>query len=252
LSELIASTPITYGASASVTSVSRVVPPQAVDGALIMAVVMNRSTLTAPAGWTRVLQQRVPAGSAVDQWLEIWSKVAQSDAGQTVTFTQSTAARMAMLLLVSSGQVSAFAFDSLLGPSEEEVPAVPNAPAGLQVSVATCVYGADGVWYAFPAGWTQLTATPGMGHEASRVAVGVRSVAAGAAGAASLSHNIGISHEAAMASLVAAGELSPPPPPPPLDADLASTPIFDAELEPLPAVPLVRPAAWVVGERESE
>lgn len=86
------------GTDATQTSISDKVP-QCRAGDLLVAVGFRRSAFTStPAGWTNA---GAPPNGSFDQWSFAFWKIADgSESGQTLTFTQTSAGRLGLMILV--------------------------------------------------------------------------------------------------------------------------------------------------------
>lgn len=90
---LVGSSTVTY---ATTTSQSATIPAAVAADDLLIAVIMHRADLTAPAGWTLVKNQTATGGTTrVD--VSVYKRTAVAgDAGASTTWTQATSQRMAV------------------------------------------------------------------------------------------------------------------------------------------------------------
>lgn len=128
---------------ASDTSVTVTAPAETADGDLLVAVIMRRSALTVPAGWAQLADQAIPAGW---QWGTVLARDATaSDAGASLTFTQSSAGRMACVVLALRSLNGSVVFDAsnvtTTTAAPHTGPAVTASQDGeLAVAVSSCFY----------------------------------------------------------------------------------------------------------------
>jgi|GEM_PF-3101276 len=93
--ELAAYTPSAF-ANSNIQTVN--IPSAVLEGDLLVAIVMHRSALTVPEGWT-ILDSTVSSYAAQAQTV-LYRDALSGDAGSALVFTQATQARMANCLLV--------------------------------------------------------------------------------------------------------------------------------------------------------
>ena len=138
---------------ASSTTVTTDMPSEAAIGDLLIAVVMHRSALTTPTGWSVVDSHDETDNSGFNQKLSILSRTAQSgDPGSNQAFTQASSERFAAVILALSSDTGAYVVeDTGTGNYNTEVqPGLHPAPAltadgkgRLAVCASTCVWAKD-------------------------------------------------------------------------------------------------------------
>lgn len=143
------------------TSINKAVPSFEV-GDVFFASVMHRSTLTPPAGWTLVKTQLEGGGSAANQSLSVYYRVAQAG-DTTFTWTQASAERMGVQYVVARSTTGAIDIESIAsmgssGTTENyyhPMPEVTTTVPGSRVMVfSACVYSSSSPYmYAEPEGW---------------------------------------------------------------------------------------------------
>lgn len=111
--------------TAGATSLSLTVPTDTVEGDLLIVCLFARSLVTTPLGWTRVIKQSI--NTANTQWLEVYYKIASaSDIGSVLTFTQASAVRMAISLIVATCPANGVAIDNFSGSSDATIATIPT------------------------------------------------------------------------------------------------------------------------------
>lgn len=81
------------------TSSSATIPAAAEEDDLLLAFVMHRAALTAPAGWTLVATQSCTGSSSTVQYTSVYKRIALAgDASASTTWTQASSQRFAVHL----------------------------------------------------------------------------------------------------------------------------------------------------------
>lgn len=125
---------------ASASSQAQTTPGGIAAGDLLLAFVMHRSPLTAPAGWTLVASQSCTY-TTTTQFMSVYKRIAQSgDAGSSQTWTQETSGFIAVHIHAyrSSSGCDVVDFDSYAingGSSLSAAYAVSTATANNQIGV---------------------------------------------------------------------------------------------------------------------
>jgi hypothetical protein len=163
----------TYGTADSVSSVSVVVPATVRTGDMLVLLVGSSSAAATPSGYTLIVSRDAPrtqVSGGLGLSTAFRKTAGASDAGQTVTISQTTAGRMSAVLVVvraegaSPVSVVAQATDSFAAATNINHP-IPNAIAPtlgcLAIATFACAFAntAGDTSVSMPTGWTPVTPT---------------------------------------------------------------------------------------------
>lgn len=170
----VASSPQTYGGADSVSSISANIPIEAKEGDLILVLVSSFSEPSTPIGFTQEaktdsLRTEFSTGMG---WSAAYSAVATgSSAGASVTVSQASAGRMAIVILIVRGANGAqvvdaatevYAAPSVTNPGLHPIPSVESTKTG-QLAITTCccalANGSADTTVAWPSRWVPITPT---------------------------------------------------------------------------------------------
>jgi hypothetical protein len=165
-------------------SISITIPANIVDGDLIVTSVVHRDTVTPPTGFIFVA---TAANSDLNQQESIYYKVCDGDAGAVKTFTQATAQRIGVDMIIAdcSGEVSVDTYNTTTSTTTP----VPFPAVTSSVKGAFCVFLTGSVYTSnvitlSGVDWITFNTT-GNGQ---RIAVAARHVNAGSVPALTITH----------------------------------------------------------------
>lgn len=108
---------------ASSTTATVAIPNTIKEGDILVAYMLRRSAITDAAGFTLIVSQK---NGGFDQWTDVYYKTAvTADVGSTKTFTQASAVRFAVGLIVLRSTTSTFYVNGYVSNGQTAAPVIP-------------------------------------------------------------------------------------------------------------------------------